>query len=431
MFDDLNRLPDIIAKEIFQYLSFEDICNALLVSTIWHEYVGSKSFCMDKLRLKIEGWHDLEIITKILQKNSRKYCAIILNNLNPMKDFAYTKTQNWKDVRIQQMRFLSTYEFYEFIAQFGINLEVLDLEKIIIVNGEETSEYSLILPKLKKLDLKQVPTTAFQIFTRYSSLKSLHFDIPAFGTQSRSLIINFFENFRHVNIEKLSICRNSLYGLSADALTSIESIIISIANSLKSIDLQDWGCCHTFERLWNQIKVSHFSFNFVSHQPRIQDLNNLMPNNNLTILKLSLLNIPAIDWSKNLFLLTTCLKYLFIGKIRKEIVYYAAVSLQKLEVFSYVSCVIDIANTEFNANDYEDIEIIEIDEEEDIDLGHEYDYIGKDEIFDLVGNNTTTIPSVIKRYSDFNSSKSFANSYYLNIRNLSYVNPNIKFHKCD
>ena len=213
MFDDLNSLPDIITKEIFQYLSFRDICNSLLVSTKWHEYVGSKSFCMDKIRLRIEGWQDLEIISKVLRNNAREYRAIVLNNLNPSKDFVYIKSHDWKDVRIQQMRFMSTYGFYKYIAQFGISLEVLDLEKLIIVNGEETSENSLKLPKLRKLELKQVPTTAFQVFTRYPTLKSLHFDIPAFGTQSRSLIVNFFDKFKHVNIEQLSICRNSLYGL--------------------------------------------------------------------------------------------------------------------------------------------------------------------------------------------------------------------------
>lgn len=427
MFDDLNCLPEIITKQIFQNLNFKDICNSFLVSTKWHEYIGSKSFCMNKLRLRIEGWQDLEIVTNMLEKNSRKYDAIVLNNLNPSKDFAYIKTQNCKDLRIQQMRFLSTLHFYEYIVQFGSGLEVLDFEKIIIVKGELISNDLLVLPELKKLVLKQVPTTAFQIFTRYTSLKSLHFDIPAFGTQSRSLMITFFENFKHVNIEKLSICRNSLYGLSIDAMASIESIIISLASSLKYIDLQDWGCCHTFERLWNQLKVSHFSINFVSYQPKIHDLNDLMPNENLTVLELSMLNIPEIEWCKNLFLLTPCLSYLYIRKIRKEIVYYAAHTLKKLEIFSYVSCVIDISSTAFNVSDDEDTEIIEI-EDEDFDLGDEYNFIGKDEIFDLISSNTSR-PMIIKRYSDHNSSKSFANSYYLNIRNLSFVNPNIKFHR--
>lgn len=428
MFDNLNSLPDIITKEIFQNLNFKDICNALLVSTKWNEYIGSKSFCMDKLRLRIEGWQDLEIVTNMLKKNSRKYSAIVLNNLNPSKDFSYIKTQNWKDLRIQQMRFLSTLHFYEYIVQFGSRLEVLELEKIIIVKGEEISNDLLVLPKLRKLVLKQVPTTAFQIFTRYTTLKSLHFDIPAFGTQSRSLMIKFFENFKHVNIEKLSICRNSLYGLSTDAMASIESIVISLASSLKYLDLQDWGCCHTFERLWNQLNVSHFSINFVSYQPKIHDLNDLKPNENLTVLELSMLSIPEVEWCKNLFLLTPCLKFLFIRKIRKEIIYFAAHSLQQLKIFSYSSCVIDIASTTFNENDDEDTEILEI--EEEFDLGDEYNFIGNDEIFDLVSSNTPR-PIMIKRYSDYNYRKSFANSYYLNIKNLSFVNPCIKFHRRD
>jgi len=422
MFDDLNCLPDIITKEIFQYMSFKDICNILIVSTKWHEYVGSKSFCMDKLRLRIEGWLDLDITTSILRKNSRKYCAIVLNNLNPSKDFAYIKTQDWKDVRIQQMRFLSTNRFYEYIAQFGDNLEVIDLKKIII-NGEETSQNLLMLPKLRELKLKQVPTTAFQVFSKYPKLQSLHFDIPAFGTQSRSLIINFFENFKHVNIKKLSICRNSLYGLSVDALASIESIIVSIANSLKTLELQDWGCCHTFERLWNHLQVSHFSINFVSSQPKTKDLSDLMPSKHLTVLELSLLDIPEIEWCKRLFMLTPCLKDLFITKIRKEIVYYAAHNLQHLEVFSYESCVIDIAMESYE-NDDEDVEIIEMQDEDLLDLGDEYDYIGKNEIFNLTGHNTG--PLVIQRYSDYNSHKSFAKSYYYN---MPCVTPLIKFYK--
>lgn len=426
MFDDLNYLPDIITQEIFQYLSFEDICNVLLVSTKWHKYVGSKSFCMDKLRLRIEGWLDIYIVTNLLGKNSRKYCAITLNNLNPSKDFAYIKTQNWKDVRIQQMRFLSTNQFYEYIAQFGTNLEVIDLEKIII-NGEETSESSLILPKLRELKLKQVPTTAFQVFTKYPKLQSLHFDIPAFGTQSRSLIINFFENFKHVNIKKLSICRNSLYGLSVDALASIESTIMSIADSLKTLELQDWGCCHTFERLWNQLQVSNFSINFVSSQPMAKDLSDLMPSKNLTVLELSLLDIPEIEWCKQLFMLTPRLKDLYITKIRKEIVYYAAYNLQNLKSFSYESCVIDIASTESFENDDEDVEIIEMQEEDLQDLGDDYDYMGKNEIFNIVGINTG--PMMIKRYSDYNSNKSFAKSYYSNISSLPFVNSCIKIYK--
>ena len=69
--------------------------------------------------------------------------------------------------------------------------------------------------------------------------------------------------------------------------------------------------------------------------------------------------------------------------------------------------------------------------EEEADLGDEYDYIGKDELFNLNGINTTRPLVTIKRYSDYNSSKSFANSYYNHIKNLSYVNSHIKFRKRD
>lgn len=421
-FVDLNRLPEFLVEKIFSHLDFNDILHTLMVSRSWHNTIGINPYCMNKLRLRIEGWHDLEIIQTIMKQNGRNYTSIRLHNINPNKDISYLKTQNWKDVCIEQMKFTSQNDFYEYLVQFGDNIEVLEIEKIIVLK-EEQLKNTLNLPRLRRMALKKVPTSAFSIFTR-CPLKSLEFDIPAFGTNRRSLIIDFFEHFLYTPLESLVICRNSLYGLSSDDISSVEKTIISMADSLKVLKLKDWGCCHSFERLWSYLKVELFSINFCSQQPRIRDIQLLTPNMDLKKLELSHLRMLSVEWCRLLFILTPSLEHLFMTKIRKEIVHHAASLLQRLKFFEYVSCTIDIRKTEMSASDDDRVEIIELDQES---LGDEYDYIGSDEVFDLQGN--MPLPLVIERHSDNTQGKSFAKIYYSNIKHLPGINKQIEILK--
>ncbi|KAG5670147.1 hypothetical protein PVAND_000429 [Polypedilum vanderplanki] len=423
MFDDWNNLPDNVTREIFSYLNFKDLfLNASFVCQSWYDYIGKSKECMDKVRLKIEGWHDLEIISDILLRNSpRIYNSLIFYNLNAEKKFPYLLQRRWKDVKLTQMKFISAKKFYEYLKEFGEDLESLEIERIVIIKGDEMCDQTLVLPKLRHLKLKQVPTSAFQVFQRYPNIKSLHFDIPAFGSKRREDITDFFEKFRDVNLKQLTICRNSLYGLPETAHKLIESIIISMTATLDYIELKNWGYCHTLECIWNAMKAKYFSINVCSHVPITRNLLDLSPNTYLKSFTLSLLIEPEIEWFKRLFLLTPNLEELKISLIRKEVVYLAAHYLRKLKVLSYKSCIIEVACEEHELDEFSE-------EEEDSDPGSNYNFLGPNEVFELSKFNER--PNMVKRYKDEKLSIDFAYVYYRElISRETNINQHIRLEK--
>jgi hypothetical protein len=421
MFDDWNNLPDNVTRQIFSHLQFRDLfLNASLVCQNWYDFIGRSTECMDKVRLKIEGWHDLDVISDFLSLNSpRLYNSLTFYNLNAEKKFPYMLMRRWKDVKLMQMKFISASKFYEYIKEFGEELESLDAERIVIIQGDEVCNNTLCLPKLKHLTLKQVPTSAFQVFQRYGNIKSLHFDIPAFGSKRREDITVFFENFRDSKMERLIICRNSLYGLPAETHCIMESVIISMKRTLQTIELRNWGYCHTFEEVWNHMKTKSFSINVCSHAPLAQNLRAMAPNEHLTSFKLSTLMTPETEWFKKFFLLAPNLSEIFLSLIRKEVVFMAASYLRKLKLLTYRSCIIEVASESTDDDDEDEFLV----EEEDDDPGSSYNYIGPNEIFEL-GRVSERVRSV-KRYNDENLTVDFADIYY---RELKTREPSINQH---
>lgn len=430
-FDDWQAFPDFVTLKIFNYLSYDDLfLSASLVNKNWYFYIGSTSECMNKVRLKIEGWHDLEYISEFLSENSsRIYKNLLLHNLNPEKEFSYLALRDWSEVKLSQMKFVSATQLYNYVCKFGDELKTLDMERIVIIRSDELCEKSLNLPQLKRLRLKQVPTAAFQVFQSYPNIKKLEFDIPAFGSKRRTDITDFFVNFRDVNLEELVICRNSLYGLSIETHRLMESIIVSMRNSLKRIELKRWGFSHTLEEIWNGMKVSYFSIDVCSQIPLLSSIINLSPNMHLKTLKISSLFLPKVQWFKTIFMLSPQLSELYISIIRKEAIYYAAHILNDLRLFSYKSCIIEVAKDDDDNDDGDDNDNDEFRNEYP---GKNYKFIGKNEIFSVndEAEEATESTTLVRKYSDEHLDIDFGVLFYEELKFREFVNQKIKIIKC-
>jgi hypothetical protein len=411
-------LPEVVAKEIFKYISFDDVLNVSFVCKNWYYYFGNSEACMDKVQLRIEGWLDLEIITEILSKSPRQYTSIRMDKVNSNKDFEYLRMQDWKDVKLSNMKFASSKDFRKYLLQFGEVLENLEVQRTLFVKDQELCSEHLKLPNLKTLKLIQVPTSAYQPFERYDKLMFLRFDIPAIKGQ-RMDILQFFELNRGIKLKHLEIYRNSLYALPSDVLEEIESIIISFGKTLKTLVLCDWGNYHTIDHIWDSmVALERFQIGSFINLSKHQSVQPLAINLNLKILEISLIDSAPMKWLTRILSATPNLEELFITILRKEIVHHVAHHLRKLKKLKHQFCLITIDSGLLNSTIYEFTQ----------NPGGQYRYLGPDEIFSY---SEIQRRESLKIYKDSTLRASFANSYYQALKDIDLnVNQEIEIIKC-
>lgn len=118
--------------DIFRHLEGRDLINCTGVAPNWNDFIGSNSWCMQKIKIKIYSWkdyiQDVEVIYRVLTNSNRKYGHLLLlgNFGESMRLFLAAAKRQWTQVS-SGLEFETVdhcLEFFEILEPFVQRLDL-------------------------------------------------------------------------------------------------------------------------------------------------------------------------------------------------------------------------------------------------------------------------------------------------------------------
>jgi hypothetical protein len=189
-----NALAEHLLQELmFQHLTGKEVKQIYQVSPLWDEIASDSKKCGEKLKLRINKKGDrIHDKLQIISKNKRKYgmlwldmySLVALQNTTLIQEIVAGLGSSLKALRIGG--FMMTSDVVVLIRSLP-NLERLNLETFL--NDEPADLSPLLLPKLRKLDLRHPDKLWLGLFSKVSILE----DFSIKGIKDTDLLL--LENF--------------------------------------------------------------------------------------------------------------------------------------------------------------------------------------------------------------------------------------------
>lgn len=173
----VDLLPAEVKHIVVNYLNVPDLLSLCGTCKSLNEFIGQSHDCMKKIWIKFYSFKlkDLESLTLTV----RNYEKLKINRVKFNDHFRFLADlqQSWRKVLIYNCEFKRIEQLLDLIESFSESIEELEISDIEILNNDQPV-CALKFPKLRRLMLRNVPSTAVEAFLGMNkNLENAAFDI--------------------------------------------------------------------------------------------------------------------------------------------------------------------------------------------------------------------------------------------------------------